>query len=151
MSGGIQDAEKFKGMKRQIPGISFFNDFQFVKDGILVRKASGIGAGKLFPIKPIKQTAKFVGKIITSQTEVIINRSTPAEVCMPEKNKSKPLHPPTSGNTSEVPQMDGDIVLEEEEDKTMAIYRRSGNIYVCDYEMCQAKFITVHGLRAHKQ
>ena len=141
----VKNAKKLKG-KRQIEGISLFNDFEFTKNGILARKQSGMGAGILIPIKKWRQPAKFYGKLILSYGEAQINSDMDPAVCVPEKIEIKPkraLGVDKAANVGE------DMIMDEKKAASKGAFRRQGLLYLCNNDICEAKYMTEEGLREH--
>ena len=148
MSGHIKNAKKvIDKNSKQISKISFYNDFEYSKEGVTVRKQTGMGKGLFIPLKKIRQPAQFVGKIILSKSSVEINDRLDDALCLPEKTVAHKLK--ETGVEVEDAGLGDGLVDESKSSVEVRSYRRQGQLYLCSLDICEASFISLAGLQDH--
>ena len=104
-----------------------------------------MGFGQLIPLKKVRQPAEFVGKIILSKSKVEINDGIDPVVCLPEVSQSHKM----KDDVEEIGTDSDEIILDEKTDSPEKVYRRQGQLYLCDNDACEAKFMTSRGVLNH--
>ena len=76
--------------KSQIHDIKLYHDFEFVEDGIRIRKYSGIGPGKFVPIKRKRITSEYdCSLVMPNNKRIKVDANMDVKYCQPRKRKIK--------------------------------------------------------------
>ena len=125
----------------QIQKISTINDVEFVDDGILARRYSNIGSGKLIKLEERYQTATYKFSILTGKESMVkYDQNTEASFCVPQKSKkiiSK------SNGLAEPEQTQ----IEEKESKDGP--KSESKLWACPVELCRMKYLRESDLIQH--
>ena len=130
------------GLKwNQIPKISTINDMEFVDDGIVVRKFSNVGSGKLIKLEERHQTAKYEFSILTGkETMVKYDENTEASFCIPQKSQKIISHANGVGEPEK---------LDTEEKDSMDATTSVSKLWTCKVDLCRKKYLRQSDLIQH--
>ena len=142
IAGGVSNVLVFTGgikgrltaPTEKIPDISLCHHFDFMKDGIMVRKISGIGSGrKVTGLKPVKVKPTYVYKLLSADK---IQNFTPL------KKSTVPYVP---NNT----QMQEKEPYYEDEHLEDTHHTEIGSVFSCPNQWCVAEFIRESRCKQH--
>jgi hypothetical protein len=139
MVGGT--AGKTKNPPVTIPNVKELHDFKFHDDGLLARKLSGIGNGKLIdftgaPMANFKVETHYVNKI--QNEEKLDNFRSGRSTQLPYKRP---------GDTEVVKESDSEI--EDKENIDSASFQQNGLLHQCPRSPCVSQFIRSDRLDVH--
>ena len=139
MVGGT--AGKTKNPPVAIPNVKELHDFEFHDDGLLARKLSGVGNGKLIDftgeaMANFKVETEYMGKI--ENEEKLDNFRSGRSTQLPYKRP---------GDTEVVKESESEI--EDKENIDSASYQQNGLLHQCPRSPCVAQFIRSDRLDVH--
>ena len=141
--------------KNQIKAISDKHDFEFHDDGIVIRRYSGIGAGKLYQPDSFNQTARCEAVIVLPGDERLEIEDATERQCRPTKHHivtKRDAFFPTEENVTddemETDQEEEEEMAETAEEEDGAVPGHS-KLFSCPEERCTREYLRYRDLQNH--
>ena len=130
-----------KGLQwNQIDKISTLNDVEFCDQGIIVRRYSNVGCGKLIKLEERRQSATYDFSILTGKDSIVkYDCNIDPSLCIPSNAKKIPSKQKGFRTDKKKPEgvSSGHGILKE------------SNLWECKVDLCQRKYLRKNDLMQH--